>query len=152
MMAPGLGEAVSGESALAVASLEVGAGRRAATIAMTRSRQRLPSGPRMRSRPILRRVPRTAATWPCGRARWMTNTSGEAGAGMTVPPLRRALEAVEEVRGPVGEVAEGSLLDLSAFAVGLAQQDGGGRASVRDGLDVHAHPGWHGPRDKASEK
>ena len=37
--------------------------------ARTRSRQRLPSGPRIRSRPILRAVPRAAATWPCGKVR-----------------------------------------------------------------------------------
>src|SRR3954466_15405868 len=44
MMAPRLDEAVSGDRALAVASLEVGSVSRAATMAMTRSRQRLPCG------------------------------------------------------------------------------------------------------------
>src|SRR3954467_12105901 len=115
MIAPRLDEAVSGESALAVASLEGGSVRRAVTIAMTRSRQRLPSGPRMRSRPIWRRLPRTAATWPCGRARWMTNTSGGAGAGMTVPPLSRALKeyAALEAR----EAAELRARPLAGLAV-----------------------------------
>lgn len=53
----------------AVASLEAGAMSRATIMAMTRSRQRLRGGPGMRSRPMLRSVPSTAATWPCGNAR-----------------------------------------------------------------------------------
>ena len=56
-----------GESARAAASLEAGSRIRPTIMARTRSRQRLPSGPRIRSRPILRAVPRAAATWPCGK-------------------------------------------------------------------------------------
>src|SRR4051794_29449935 len=131
MIAPRLEAAVSGERALAVASLEVGSVRRAATMAMTRSRQRLPSGPRMRSSPIWRSVPRTAATWPWGSARRMVNTSGAAGAEMTVPPLSRALKPSRRLGGPVGEVAQHAFLDFSALAIGLAQ---GGFEICIDGL------------------
>src|SRR4051812_11347393 len=114
MIAPRLEAAVSGERALAVASLEVGSVRRAATMAMTRSRQRLPSGPRMRSSPIWRRVPRTAATWPCGSARRMVNTSGAAWGRNDGSAPEQGLEAFQETGGPVGEVAQRAFLDLSA--------------------------------------
>jgi hypothetical protein len=66
---PRLDDAVSGSSMRAVASLEAGAMSRTTIMAMTRSRQRLRGGPSMRSRPMLRSVPSTAATWPCGNAR-----------------------------------------------------------------------------------
>ena len=58
----GLEAAVAGSSMRAVASLEAGAISRATIIAMTRSRGRLPAGPRMRSSPMARSVPSTAAT------------------------------------------------------------------------------------------
>ena len=38
-------------------------------------RQRLPAGPSRRSRAMSRRVPSTAATWPCGNARRTTMVS-----------------------------------------------------------------------------
>ena len=80
---------MSGDSALAVASLDVGAVTRDTTIATTKSRQRLPAGPRIRSRPIRLSVPSTAATWPCGSARRMVNAPGPA--GTAVPPLSKVL-------------------------------------------------------------
>src|SRR4051794_2855742 len=40
--------------------------------------------------------------------------------------LEQGLEALEEIGRPVGEVAQRAFLDLSALAVGLAQQDAGG--------------------------
>jgi hypothetical protein len=55
------------------------------------------------------------------------------------PALEEGLEALEEFGRPVGEVEEGALLDLSALAVGLAQQDGRGRAAVGNDLDVHGY-------------
>jgi hypothetical protein len=69
--------------------------------------------------------------------------------GMTVPPpcLRRgrlfehAAQALDMGGGPVGEVAEGAFADLPVLAVALAQEDGGGRVAVRDGVDIH---GWNG--------
>ena len=56
-----------------------GSRMRPTIMARTRSRQRLPSGPRMRSRPILRAVPSAAATWPCGSERVMVKASGPGG-------------------------------------------------------------------------
>jgi hypothetical protein len=66
---------VSGPSMRAVASLDAGAISRATIIAMTRSRQRFPTGPSRRSRPMSRSVPSTAATCPCGNARRTTMVS-----------------------------------------------------------------------------
>ena len=39
--------------------------------------------------------------------------------------------------GPVGEIAEGALTNLAAFAIALAQQDGRGRVPVGNGFDIH---------------
>src|SRR3954454_4737074 len=144
MISPRLEAAVSGERALAVASLEVGSVRRAATIAMTRSRQRLPSGPRMRSSPIWRSVPRTAATWPWGSAANGEHLRGGWGRN-DGSALEQGLEGFKETGGPVGEVAQRAFLDLSTLAIGLAQEDGGRRAAVGDHLDEHAHPECHEP-------
>src|SRR4051794_20777609 len=66
--------------------------------------------------------------------------------------LEKGLEALEEVGRPVGEVEEGALLDLPALAVGLAQQDGRGRAAVGDELDLHVHRGSHEAAGKSSGK
>ena len=84
------GLAVSGDSARAAASLEPGSRRRLTTRARTRSRQRLPSGPSRRSRPILRAVPRAAATCPYGSERMMVIACWSL--GMTVPPLSSILK------------------------------------------------------------
>ena len=51
--------------------------------------------------------------------------------------LEQGLEALKETGGPVGEVAQRAFLDLSALAIGLAQEDGRRRAAVRDHLDEH---------------
>ena len=51
-----------GDAGTAVASLELGSRIQLTTRARMRSRQRLPSGPSNRSRPILRAVPRAAST------------------------------------------------------------------------------------------
>src|SRR4051812_25230827 len=59
--------------------------------------------------------------------------------------LEQGLEAFQETGGPVGEVAKRAFLDLSALAIGLAQEDGGRRAAVGDHLDEHAHPECHEP-------
>ena len=39
---------------------------------------------------------------------------------------------------PVGEIGQGTVEDLAVLAIALAQQDGGGRAPVGDGGDIHA--------------
>ena len=48
-------------------------------------------------------------------------------------------ERLELGRRPVGEVAEGAVLDLAVFAVAFAQEDGGRGGAVGDGGDIHAH-------------
>ena len=53
--------------------------------------------------------------------------------------LEQDAQAFDEVSGPFGEVGEGAFFDLAVLAVGLAEQDGGGRGAVGDGLDVHGY-------------
>ena len=53
--------------------------------------------------------------------------------------LEQSAEALDEVRGPLGEVEEGALANLGADAEGLAEEHGGGRVTVGDGLDVHGY-------------
>src|SRR5689334_3427554 len=103
--------------------------------ARTRSRQRLSSGPRIRSRPILRAVPRAAATWPCGRVR-VTVKASRLG-GNDDAAFQHAAQAFDMGLGPVGQVAEGPFTDLAVLTVGLAQEDRGGRVPARDGFDIH---------------
>src|SRR4051794_20704162 len=119
----------------AAASLETGSRMRPISRARMRSRQRSPSGPRRRSRPILRAVPSAAATWPCGRLRVTVKAilpGGDDGAA-----LEHTAQAFDVRRRPVGEVAQRAFADLALVAVALAQQDGGGRVPVRDGFDIH---------------
>ena len=66
-------------------------------------------------------------------------STASAGAASSVPPLSRNREAVDEGGRPLGEVGEGAFADLAALAEGLAQEDGGRRVAVGDGLDVHGH-------------
>src|SRR3954468_20923722 len=75
----------------------------------------------------------------------MVNTSGAGRGRNDGSALEQGLEAFQETGGPVGEVAQRALLDLSALAIGLAQEDGGRRAAVGDHLDEHAHPECHEP-------
>ena len=53
--------------------------------------------------------------------------------------LEQSAEALDEVRGPLGEVEDGALADLGADAEGLAEEDGRGRVAVGDGLDAHGY-------------
>ena len=89
----------------------------------------------MRSRPILRAVPRAAATWPCGSA--AGDGEGVVLGGDDGAAFEHAAQALDVGGGPVGQVAQGALTDLAVLAVGFAQQDGGGRVPVRDGFDIH---------------
>ena len=85
---PRLVDAVSGSSALAVASLEAGSRIRAATAASARSRLRSFLRPRRRLKPSRLIVPSTAAAWPCGRARRIAKALR--GSSRTTPPLSTA--------------------------------------------------------------
>ncbi len=42
--------------------------------------------------------------------------------------LEEDAQSLDESGGPLGEVGDGALLDLSVFAIGLAEQDGAARA------------------------
>src|SRR5204862_1618180 len=65
--------------------------------------------------------------WPC-------RTGCERGATGTAKDLTKRLDAVG---GPIREISNGSILDLAALPIALAQQHGGARAAVGDGGDVH---------------
>ena len=73
---------------------------RLAIMASARSRSR--DGVRLSSRgkSSLRIVPSTAATWPCGKARWISNTSP--GRAIAVPPCSstRSPSITEAGNGP----------------------------------------------------
>jgi hypothetical protein len=51
--------------------------------------------------------------------------------------LEQAAQTLDQLGWPVGQVEQGALFDLAGLAVGLAQQDGGRRGAVGDGLDAH---------------
>ena len=73
-----------------MASLESGAMTCATAIAVTRSRCRDGTGSMSSSRPSWRAVPRTAATWPCGRLRVISNAPSRPAAGGGWPFSTRA--------------------------------------------------------------
>jgi len=54
--------------------------------------------------------------------------------------LEQASQSFDQSRRPVCEVGESALPDFAAFAIGLAQQDGGRGGAVGDGFDVHGYP------------
>jgi hypothetical protein len=56
---------------------------------------------------------------------------------------QHASESCDDGIREVGEVGERALLDASALAVGLAEQDGGGRVAVGHPLDVHGYSIYH---------
>src|SRR3954469_17313735 len=51
--------------------------------------------------------------------------------------LEDGAQALDMGGVPGGEVEQGPLVDLAVLAPAFAQQDGGGRGAVGDGLDVH---------------
>ena len=53
--------------------------------------------------------------------------------------LEQHAQALDERRGPFGEVGEGAFFDLAGVAEGLAQEHGGRRAAVGDAFDVHGY-------------
>ena len=48
-------------------------------------------------------------------------------------------EGVDLSGGPSGEVGEGAFNDLAAAAEALAEEDGGRRVAVGDGLNIHGY-------------
>ena len=135
--APRVEAAVSGVSCRAVASLESGASTRATMAASARSRSRLRSRCRMRGSPSCRQVPSTAQDMTMRQAaphgeRLVRAFEGDAS-------LDHPADALDQPGRQVGEVGEGLPADALAFAPGLAEQDRGPAAAVRDGFDVVGH-------------
>ncbi len=104
--------AVAPASPRAVASFEPGSRMRAATIASTRARCGDGSGSSSRSRRSWRRVPSTAATWPCGSER--TTSKAASRRGTAVPPLSRTRSPSTRVGGHVERLARVRLRTLPA--------------------------------------
>ena len=48
-------------------------------------------------------------------------------------------QTIDDVIGTLGEVGDGAFLDFAVLAEGLAEEDGRGRVTVGDGIDVHGH-------------
>ena len=127
-----------GMSALAVASLEAGAMMRLTIMARTRSRGRLGS-----SQPWARAAGRDRPRAPAehGGDGPMRQRALD-GEGLLArrqhdAALEHAAQTLDVLGRPVGEVEQRALPDGSAVPIALAQQDGGRRAAVGDGLDVH---------------
>jgi hypothetical protein len=57
--------------------------------------------------------------------------------GMIKLPAQGATESFDARRIPVGEIGQGAIFDFAVFAVGLTQEDSGGRFAIGDGGDVH---------------
>ena len=140
--APRLVDAVSGDSARAVASLEAGSTMRATMAATARSRMRSALRPRMRTSPRDRSVPSTAATCPWGTALLMAKTSLRF--LTATPPLRRVSIPLMMCSGMPVRVGAGTFFDAFAFSPGLADEDCGLCAPVRDAFDVDGHGNNYG--------
>jgi len=54
-------------------------------------------------------------------------------------PRERLANELNDRRGQLAQIRQGAFLDLSPLAVGLAQQNGRGRAAIGDGVDVHGY-------------
>src|SRR6202521_6092970 len=53
--------------------------------------------------------------------------------------FEQCLEPGDPLVRPVGEVQQGTLLDLAGLAIALAQQNGRGRVAIGDGFDIHGN-------------
>src|SRR5271165_6144319 len=116
-------------------AVDAGAISRATIIAMTRSRQRLPEGPKQ--------TIKTNVAQRAEHGRHMPVRQGAAHhngflIGRRDPAaLEQRAQAFDDLGRPVGQVRDGALLDLAAVPIALPQQDGGRRVPVRDGFDIH---------------
>ena len=54
-------------------------------------------------------------------------------------PLEQGADAVDDLRGELGEVGEGGAADALALAFGVAEEDGGWAVAVGDDIDVVGH-------------
>ena len=69
----------------------------------------------------------------------MLTCAGLGVAGDDGGALEQHAQALDERRGPFGEVGQGAFVDLAGVAEGLAQEHGGGRVAVGDAFDVHGY-------------
>ena len=53
--------------------------------------------------------------------------------------LEQGADAVDDLRGELGEVGEGGAADAFALAFGVAEEDGRGAVAVGDDIDVVGH-------------
>ena len=106
-------------------------------MARARSRRAVAVRPSRRGQGrCLRSMPSTAATWPCGKARWISKTSSGS-AAPPLPPLSRMRRPSISAGGKWPRLASVRFLTLRALAIALAQQDRWRRAAVRDHVDEH---------------
>ena len=54
-------------------------------------------------------------------------------------PAQDLPDLLDYLRGKLGDVGEGVLLDLAAFPVGVADQDRGQRFAIRDGINEYGY-------------
>ena len=114
---PQVSVAVSGESPWAVASFAFGPGMRATIMATARSRLRDPRWAMMRPGPGFPKVPRAAATWPCGNGLSISKASGRS---RTTLPCSQARNSPLSPAGNPERLARVRLRDFPAF---LSHQD-----------------------------
>ena len=69
----------------------------------------------------------------------MSKASWRRATAYFVAALEQHAQALDERRGPFGEVGQGAFVDLAGVAEGLAQEHGGGRVAVGDAFDVHGY-------------
>jgi hypothetical protein len=54
-------------------------------------------------------------------------------------PLEYAVEGINLVLGPTGDVGDGPFVDLAVFSPSFPKEDGGPRVSVWDAIDIHGN-------------
>jgi len=57
--------------------------------------------------------------------------------------LEQLAQSLNNMRGPLGQIGQGALFDLRAFAIGFAKQDGRRRITVGNAFDIHDHIAYH---------
>ena len=67
------------------------------------------------------------------------DVEGVVEAGHRGAAFEQHAQALDQRRGPFGEVGQGAFPDLAPLAPAFAQEDGGRRVAVGDGFDVHGN-------------
>ena len=53
--------------------------------------------------------------------------------------MQKAAQALDKVRGPLGEISNRAVPNLAIEAIGFAQKDAGRRAAIADAFDKHGY-------------